>query len=196
MSDIYRFYGAEFVKVRAIGKEQGEPAWLRDPVDVFSRLRAVSSGQVSTPESEPLAPLFSGPKPSVFDSRAHSAPMETHAFGFRLRASAPERQKRRFHISSCGSCRGGNHNEIKAVAMQTDAAPKRRLKHRDSSLWGTRRIGASPPGRAARGPLRGSHLPQCQGSVGYAQTGDVCVRTISWSTPSAASSVARSRSTV
>ena len=55
-------------------------------------------------------PLFSGPKPSggsffrgagaprnpkkpVFDFRAHfchSAPMETHAFGFRLRANAPE----------------------------------------------------------------------------------------------------------
>ena len=60
-------------------------------------------------------PLFSGPQPSggagcdalrnpkkpVFDFRAHfchSAPMETHAFGFRLRANAPEGQKR-FPIS-------------------------------------------------------------------------------------------------
>ena len=37
----------------------------------------------------------------VFDFRAHfchSAPMETHAFGFRLRANAPEGQKR-FPIS-------------------------------------------------------------------------------------------------
>ena len=63
-------------------------------------------------------PLFSGPQPSggsffdlwnaprnpkrpVFDFRAHfchSAPMETHAFGFTLRANAPEGQKR-FPIS-------------------------------------------------------------------------------------------------
>ena len=37
----------------------------------------------------------------MFDSRAHfchSAPMETHAFGFRLRANAPKGQKR-FPIS-------------------------------------------------------------------------------------------------
>ena len=52
-------------------------------------------------------PLFSGPQPSggsVFDFRAHfchSAPMETHAFGFRLRANAPEGQKR-FPISGYG----------------------------------------------------------------------------------------------
>ena len=46
------------------------------------------------------------PKKPVFDFRAHfchSAPMETHAFGFRLRANAPEDQKRfpirRFPIS-------------------------------------------------------------------------------------------------
>jgi hypothetical protein len=35
--------------------------------------------------------------PPVFDFRAHfchSAPMETHAFGFTLRANAPEGQKR------------------------------------------------------------------------------------------------------
>ena len=41
------------------------------------------------------------PRKPVFDSRAHfchSAPMETHAFGFRLRANAPEGQKR-FPIS-------------------------------------------------------------------------------------------------
>ena len=43
--------------------------------------------------SAPLAPLFSGPQPRapVFDFRAHfchPAPMETHAFGFRLRANA------------------------------------------------------------------------------------------------------------
>ncbi len=63
-------------------------------------------------------PLFSGPQPSggsffglraraatrkpVFDFRAqfcHSAPTETHAFGFSLRANAPEGQKR-FPISS------------------------------------------------------------------------------------------------
>ena len=37
------------------------------------------------------------PKKSVFDSRAHfchSAPVETQAFGFTLRANAPEGQKR------------------------------------------------------------------------------------------------------
>ena len=42
------------------------------------------------------------PKQPVFDFRAHfghSAPMETQAFGFRLRANAPEGQKR-FPISS------------------------------------------------------------------------------------------------
>ncbi len=43
-------------------------------------------------------PLFSGPSPPapVFDFRAHfchSARMEAHAFGFRLRANAPESQK-------------------------------------------------------------------------------------------------------
>ena len=41
------------------------------------------------------------PKKPVFDTRSHfchSAPMETHAFGFRLRANAPEGQKR-FPIS-------------------------------------------------------------------------------------------------
>ena len=40
---------------------------------------------------------FATPSPgAVFDLRAdfcHSAPMETHAFGFRLRANAPEGQK-------------------------------------------------------------------------------------------------------
>jgi hypothetical protein len=47
-------------------------------------------------------PLFGLPKKPVFDFRAHfchSAPMETHACGFRLRANAPEGQKR-FPISS------------------------------------------------------------------------------------------------
>ena len=37
------------------------------------------------------------PKKPVFDFRAHfchSAPMETYAFGFRLRGNAPEGQKR------------------------------------------------------------------------------------------------------
>ena len=48
--------------------------------------------------SAPLAPLSSGPSPpaAAFDFRAHfchSAPMETHTFGFRLRANAPEAQK-------------------------------------------------------------------------------------------------------
>ena len=48
-------------------------------------------------------PLFSGPQPSraVFDFPTHfchSAPMETHAIGSRLRANAPEGQKR-FPIS-------------------------------------------------------------------------------------------------
>ena len=41
------------------------------------------------------------PEKAVFDLRAHfchSAPMEMHAFGFRLRANAPEGQKR-FPIS-------------------------------------------------------------------------------------------------
>jgi len=67
-------------------------------------------------------PLFSGPQPSrrqlfrvagtprnpkkpVFDFRAHfchSAPIETHAFGFRLPANAPEDQKR-FPISLSAS---------------------------------------------------------------------------------------------
>ena len=48
--------------------------------------------------------FFSSPSPpaaAVFDFRAHfchSAPMKTHAFGFRLRANAPEGQKR-FPIS-------------------------------------------------------------------------------------------------
>jgi hypothetical protein len=52
-------------------------------------------------------PLFSGPQPSggsLFDFRAHfchsAPPMETHAFGLRLRANAPEGQKR-FPISYC-----------------------------------------------------------------------------------------------
>jgi hypothetical protein len=55
--------------------------------------------QVSLDEVERTSrTLFSGPHPQpVFDFRAyfcHSAPMETHAFGFRLRANAPEGQKR------------------------------------------------------------------------------------------------------
>jgi acyl-CoA-binding protein len=49
-------------------------------------------------------PLFSGPQPRapLFDFRphfCHSAPMETHAFGSRVRANAPEGQKR-FSISA------------------------------------------------------------------------------------------------
>jgi hypothetical protein len=65
-------------------------------------------------------PLFSGLQPSggsffAFDFRAHSchsAPIETHAFGFRLWANAPEGQKR-FRISGPGGrepegdCEGG-----------------------------------------------------------------------------------------
>ena len=57
-----------------------------------SRLRNSLSPPASTPRN---------PKKPVFDFRAHfchSAPMETHAFGFRLRANAPEGQKR-FPIS-------------------------------------------------------------------------------------------------
>ena len=53
-----------------------------------------------------MHPGFSSPSAApVFDFRAHfchsAPPMETHAFGFRLRANAPEGQKR-FPISSVG----------------------------------------------------------------------------------------------
>jgi hypothetical protein len=50
-------------------------------------------------DSLPLWPVHylpRNPKRPVFDFRAHfchSAPMETHAFGFRLRANTPEGQK-------------------------------------------------------------------------------------------------------
>ena len=66
---------------------------------VLRHLKRPASAQVHLSH-----PLFSGPQASgqpVFDFRAHfchSAPMETHAFGFRLRANAPEGQKR-FPIS-------------------------------------------------------------------------------------------------
>jgi hypothetical protein len=47
--------------------------------------------------SAPLAPLFISPTlRSVFDFRAqscHSVPMETHTFGFKLRANATSSQK-------------------------------------------------------------------------------------------------------
>ncbi len=65
-------------------------------------------------------PLFSGPQPSggsLFDFRAHfchAAPMETHAFGFRLRANAPEGQKR-FPISS--RLDSGNREDSGAMVM-------------------------------------------------------------------------------
>ena len=73
-----------------------EPVWRSPPPETSGSARVRLSH-----------PLFSGPSPPaakkpVFDFRAHfchSAPMETHAFGFRLRANAPEGQKR-FPISS------------------------------------------------------------------------------------------------
>ena len=57
----------------------------------------------AAPECASRTPCSAAPSPpaAVFDFRAHfchSAPMETHAFGFRLRANAPEGQKR-FPIS-------------------------------------------------------------------------------------------------
>ena len=59
----------------------------------------------AAPECASRTPCSAAPSPPapVFDFRAHSchsAPMETHAFGFRLRANAPEGQKR-FPISTC-----------------------------------------------------------------------------------------------
>jgi hypothetical protein len=53
----------------------------------------------AAPECASRTPCSAAPSPPapVFDFRAHfchSAPMETHAFGFRLRANAPEGQKR------------------------------------------------------------------------------------------------------
>ena len=59
----------------------------------------------AAPECASRTPCSAAPSPpaaAVFDFRAHfchSAPMETHAFGFRLRANAPEGQKR-FPIST------------------------------------------------------------------------------------------------
>jgi hypothetical protein len=54
----------------------------------------------AAPECASRTPCSAAPSPpaaAVFDFRAHfchSAPMETHAFGFRLLANAPEGQKR------------------------------------------------------------------------------------------------------
>jgi hypothetical protein len=60
-----------------------------------------ATGNVRQRPSAPLAPLVQWPpalrRQPEFDFRAHfyhSAPMETHAFGFRLRANAPEGLKR------------------------------------------------------------------------------------------------------
>ena len=58
----------------------------------------------AAPKCASCTPCSAAPSPpaAAFDFRAHfchSAPMETHAFGFRLRANAPEGQKR-FPISS------------------------------------------------------------------------------------------------
>ena len=92
------------------------PRYDTEPVMAFSATFNVRQGP-----SAPLAPLVQrppalrrqllrvadaprNPKRPVFDFRAHSchsAPMETHAFGFRLRANAPEGQKR-FPISGPG----------------------------------------------------------------------------------------------
>ena len=105
------------------------PDGRNDPRSVAppSRLRHRTGHGVSpAPETPGSArvrlshPLFSGPHPPaaafsgcgrapkpekpVFDFRAHfchSAPMETHAFGFRLPANAPDGQKR-FPISARG----------------------------------------------------------------------------------------------
>ena len=74
---------------------------------VLRQLKPSGSAQVRLSH-----PLFSGPQPSggsAFDFRAyfcHSAPMETHAFGFRHRDNAPEGQKR-FPISDLGAGRSG-----------------------------------------------------------------------------------------
>ena len=77
------------------GEAEGLPA--ADPH------RRQAEGLVGHPEAVPGLVVLQrrNPKKPVFDFRAHfchSAPMETHAFGFRLRANAPEGQKR-FPIS-------------------------------------------------------------------------------------------------
>ena len=63
--------------------------------------KCASRTPCSAAPSPPAAAFFRPAQKPVFDFRAHfchSAPMETHAFGFRLRANAPEDQKR-FPIS-------------------------------------------------------------------------------------------------
>ena len=79
--------------------------WLDDPFPDYDTEPAMAfSGSARVRLSHPL---FSGPASQLsgghkpFDFRAHfchSAPIETHAFGFRLRANDPEGQKR-FPIS-------------------------------------------------------------------------------------------------
>ena len=90
-------------------------------------------------------PLFSGPQPSggsVFDFRAHfchSAPMETHAFGFRLRANAPEGQKR-FPIRKSRELYDQHAASQRGAQPKTTAAPS--MRNMQMGAWIRRALGA------------------------------------------------------
>ena len=113
------------------------PAGRNDPRSVarrpLPRLRHRTGRGVLRQLKRPAAPECASRTPCsaapalrrrLFDFRAHfchSAPMETHAFGFRLRANAPEGQKR-FPISGSG------------VAHRR-SGPEYRCWHHGSELW-------------------------------------------------------------
>ena len=90
-------------------------------------------------------PLFSGPQRSggsVFDFRAHfchSAPMETHAFGFRLRANAPEGQKR-FPIRKSRKLYDQHAASQRGAQPKTTAAPS--MRNMQMGAWILRALGA------------------------------------------------------
>ena len=83
----------------------------------------------------PCSAAFSPPAP-VFDFRAHfchSAPMEMHAFGFRLRANAPEGQKAISYQFSKSLFGSGNRWPVPGAPAET-GAPDSNILFADSGV--------------------------------------------------------------